>query len=149
MDPPPLHPTSNRYRTQVAVQLTTQDQTGYLQHSQDMEGRFDVFPCHYCPSTLPTKRLIERHMSNTHGGLLPCPCTLCPRGFFTDSALKRHVQDHMSHETFVCAYCDNTFKRKQYLISHLRGFHKLFPCLSCRAVFQSSDLLGVHLNNCG
>ncbi|XP_005104489.1 myoneurin isoform X12 [Aplysia californica] len=106
------------------------------------------FTCTICCVESESRTLLQRHMSMQHGQQLPFPCSLCPRGFFTSSGFKRHLNDHGSEKKFSCQYCDLKVKRRQYLISHLRNFHKLYPCLNCMSTFQDVREFNKHLRTC-
>lgn len=104
--------------------------------------------CPYCYEKVFSRALLQRHMSISHVDRLPFSCHICNRGFFTQSGLQRHISDHGS-KRFACQFCDIQFKRKQYLVQHLKSVHKVFPCQTCWGVFHTSEEFSLHVLHCG
>lgn len=130
--------------TNQTENIQTQDQ--YL--NAYPSERWNSLRCKICSEVTASRFLLQKHMSTLHASEMPFSCPLCNKGFFTQSGLSRHIEDHDS-KRIPCTYCSMQFKRKQYLVHHLKTVHKLFPCLYCLLMFNSKEELNYHVINCG
>ncbi|XP_059151173.1 zinc finger protein 652-A-like isoform X9 [Physella acuta] len=135
---------SRSNRTNEMANIQTQDQFSNAYPSE----RWNSLTCQICSEVSASRFLLQKHMSTLHSSEMPFSCPLCNKGFFTQSGLNRHVEDHDS-KRIPCTYCSLQFKRKQYLVHHLKTVHKLFPCLYCLLMFNSKEELNYHVLNCG
>ena len=84
--------------------------------------------------------------------------------------MKRHMVIHEGKKPFQCTHCGNSFKRKDYLNSHMLSFHiekkqfKLkkfrrkrensvktegtsFQCIICAKCFENDERLKIHIES--
>lgn len=128
--------TQHSLTARVVPEISTQD---FLDSQQQ---------CPFCSEKMLSRALLQRHMSTNHVDKLPFSCQICHRGFFTQSGLQRHISDHGA-KRFTCQFCDMKFKRKQYLVQHLKSVHKVFPCQACSATFSTNEEFNLHVLHCG
>ncbi len=72
------------------------------------------FPCNYCPTTLPRKDYVERHLRACHPDKVE-------NG--NNSKLKVHEAKKRVRSRYQCNHCPTTFSRKRTLVIHLKKYH--------------------------
>lgn len=81
------------------------------------------------------------------------PCDVCGRVFGEAAALRKHQRVvHEKLKDFECDQCGRKFAEKSNLKKHQQARHgaatKPHPCPDCNKVFNFSDGLRRHINNC-
>lgn len=81
------------------------------------------------------------------------PCNICGRVFGEAAALRKHQRVvHEKLKDFECNECGRKFAEKSNLKKHQQARHgaatKPHPCPDCNKVFNFSDGLRRHINNC-
>ena len=81
--------------------------------------------CHKCYNLYSERKLVVRHLKETHEKTTSYKCEFCPRSFVSFGTLSTHVQ-HIHHQIsrYDCPKCDE-FKsqRKIPLVEHLVDVH--------------------------
>ncbi|XP_058453584.1 gastrula zinc finger protein XlCGF57.1-like [Malaya genurostris] len=78
------------------------------------------FACHECGKSFSRNTNLTKHL-RIHSGFRPHICNTCPRSFANKADLVRHQNIHMSlGKQFSCSKCNNTYARKDKLLSHER-----------------------------
>lgn len=117
--------------------------------------------CEYCSQNFDDKLSLDIHKRALHADRLDeyriKKCAKCPE-LFQDYYVRRlHIiQKHCGSKTipqrqFKCCFCEQTFKRIGFLVSHLaeHGPHDEYKCCvnSCENCFKNIDELRAHLKN--
>nr|XP_019561159.3 zinc finger protein 883-like [Aedes albopictus]XP_029719964.1 zinc finger protein 883-like [Aedes albopictus] len=78
------------------------------------------FACHVCGKSFSRNTNLTKHL-RIHSGFKPHICNVCPRSFANKADLVRHQNIHLSlGKQFPCSKCNNTYARKDKLLSHER-----------------------------
>ncbi|XP_065094179.1 zinc finger protein 436-like [Ochlerotatus camptorhynchus] len=78
------------------------------------------FACHECGKSFSRNTNLTKHL-RIHSGYKPHICNVCPRSFANKADLVRHQNIHLSlGKQFSCSKCNNTYARKDKLLSHER-----------------------------
>ncbi|KAK7074062.1 hypothetical protein SK128_007080 [Halocaridina rubra] len=120
----------------------------YIKHIQSCYKNVPV-KCDLCSAELKSAAYLPRHLKAFHNKSTPLLkdslCDLCGRSFSRKEALQRHqakVHD-VSHGTFQCSKCGQTFTHISFLSEHMRA-HKGYPCPECKKNFTCMSNLKLH-----
>lgn len=62
-------------------------------------------------------------------------CVVCSKIFSNSNSLRQHKITHTEERKHICSLCQRSFKRRNGLLQHLKGFHlqvKPFACPVCK-----------------
>ncbi|XP_020291302.1 zinc finger protein 418-like [Pseudomyrmex gracilis] len=119
------------------------------------------FTCPLCTKTLPTFRMVKRHLVDDHQIDRKDPlvtnqqpyfeCSECHEKFKHQMSLKAHRERTHEGKTspiYECDLCKQTFKIKQLLINHIKYKHggkKRYKCAQCGKRFNDTKSLYNHI----
>ena len=111
------------------------------------------FRCKLCPLVTEFKKVnpFLKHMrlvhSEEHVVDLPFRCDICQKGFTGFSELKNHLTVHSDERSHSCPECNNRFKTKYQLGTHMKT-HRVPDqmCSMCAACFTSPTKLKLHID---
>ncbi|XP_023933520.1 zinc finger and BTB domain-containing protein 24-like [Lingula anatina] len=93
------------------------------QHTRIVHEGVRDFQCHVCMKKFTKKYHLDVH-TRTHMGEKPYLCSYCPRQFTDKANLDVHTETvHLKVYSYQCSVCDQLFRRKKYLVEHIRGSH--------------------------
>ena len=78
-----------------------------------------IFKCCKCMKVLGNKQKLESH-HRTHTKEKPFQCRFCEKVFSECSSLRKHLLTH-GPPGFKCSYCWRQFKRKDYMLKHMKS----------------------------
>ena len=116
-------------------------------------GRLDrKFPCDQCDKVFSKQYDLGRHIKS-HSGVKTHFCDVCGDRFVDGTRLKQHKWIHANHKGLKCPMCEQSFRMRSHLNSHLASFHpasaqiqdKLLECSLCRRRFAFAYKLKQHL----
>ena len=117
-------------------------------------GELDkTLDCPYCDKQFKKQFDLKRHIKS-HFGVKSHKCDICGQQFVDGTRLKQHKWVHNNVKTFKCPdeNCDQAFRHKSHLKSHIASFHpncdKLsskLECNLCNKVFAYDYKLKQHL----
>jgi len=141
----------------------------HLSHSKMCmsDDNYKPFPCMQCDKSYKNKKGLTDHMKEYHELLKPFKCDICEKQFISKVKLKRHKWIHNADDAFSCKICNQTFKAKSYVRTHMKNMHpgvvmekeekavepkvpdpeeeKLRTCDECGKVFRTLFQLNKHL----
>ena len=132
------NPTKKKY-AMAAYNETHKKDINAAMRNKNYESRTE-YTCHVCKNTFKTKKSMNFHIKNTHGGTYPpLPCPICEKKI---TNLQRHLREVHSQEKFHCDKCSATFSRNSDLKRHIRedDHHTSYYCSAC-----NSNLVFKHL----
>ena len=106
--------------------------------------------CEKCNKLLPGKAELLLHQQMKHYGMTTMRCKLCSKMVSTSSQLISHLRIHTNEKPYKCKKCGTFYNQLSNVITHAKRHHlseKLFKCMHCKKVFQSSISLENHIMN--
>lgn len=113
----------------------------------------EEFRCEKCQRTFSTKKVLTRHVRETHEQDATFSCPECGKTFSRNSNLLRHMAVHRAEKggdnedrKHVCSHCNARFRQKCHLTEHLL-IHTgtRFPCKACDKTFSRMQTLKSHM----
>jgi len=116
-------------------------------------GKLDKsLACVHCNKTFQKQYDLARHLKS-HMGIKPYTCDTCGLRFVDGTRLKQHKWIHLDLKAFKCSHenCDEIFRHKSHLKSHIASFHpdtdkdSMLACHLCKRKFAFQYKLARHL----
>lgn len=117
-------------------------------HSENIEHKFG---CRICLQRFNTKRILEDHMKNVHGGNFTCD--ICQRKFCSIYTIRTHMRkfhekNARSNSIHICSKCGRNFASRFVLVNHELsdcGQKPIFKCKLCDKAYNSHGGLKSHI----
>lgn len=111
------------------------------------KGRKSKFFCIACSKGFRYENTFNLHNEKTHNPDNPPPkdykCETCNEIFMEVASYNRHLRIH----GFPCSKCDQMFKLKHLLKTHIYKEHDPVPCPQCDKRFRSKKSLSNHVRS--
>uniref|UniRef100_A0A1Y1LXD0 Protein krueppel n=1 Tax=Photinus pyralis TaxID=7054 RepID=A0A1Y1LXD0_PHOPY len=96
----------------------------YLREHMHEHDKTITYRCHLCPEEFKESRDLSRHLVE-HSGMYAC--NICHTTFSAEQELnnhsKCHSEDPANERKYTCELCPSKFKKKRYLMAHIRKTH--------------------------
>ncbi|CAL8143442.1 unnamed protein product [Orchesella dallaii] len=83
--------------------------------------------CEKCAKVFKTKIKLDQHMSYTHTDpsqwKFGCPEKGCGKRCWSRQKLTEHIRTHTKERPFICDFCGESYRFRQYLRTHLAKVH--------------------------
>ena len=107
----------------------------------------DYVKCPYCEKTYSSEHNLKPHISRVHENNT-FVCHVCAKPFKSQESCKAHEKTHLDI-TYNCEYCNNVYKCKARLKSHIKLVHtttyETYSCERCGKVFNERRKLNHHM----
>lgn len=96
----------------------------YLREHMHEHDKGIIYKCHLCPEEFKESRDLSRHLVE-HSGMYAC--NICHTTFSAEQELNNHSKCHFddpgNERKYKCEICPSKFKKKRYLMAHIKKTH--------------------------
>lgn len=122
----------------------------YMQkHLSDTHGQDQIYDCTICDDfTFKTEWDLKMHGISVHEIPSEYKCEICSKRCKSLQSFNEHQKNHLTTSVNVCPICGSIFRRKDYLIRHIKSHseaNKDFKCYICKKKFQNNGYLKNHI----
>ncbi|XP_037037982.1 zinc finger protein 714-like [Bradysia coprophila] len=151
VEPKITNPNDRRSHKCVLCGIWFLNHTSMRNHLTSVHGQDQIYDCAICDDfSFKTESDLKTHVVNVHDVRAVFECKICSKHCRTAQSLNVHKRTHAktSSSTNVCSICGSKFRRKDYLMRHIKSHsdaNKDFKCYICNKGFQSNGYLKNHI----